>query len=91
MVWSIVLVWLLTFQATVQPRLAQLWLPEVWQSGMVVQRDQPILVWGWSTPGTVVPESPTDRYLYYGWQPYTTANVVNSDGLPLTTFRIPLP
>lgn len=35
--------------------------------------------------------SATERYLYYGWQPFTTVNVVNSDGLPLTTFRIPLP
>ncbi|OIN56075.1 sialate O-acetylesterase [Arsenicibacter rosenii] len=33
----------------------------------------------------------TGRYLYYGWQPFTTANVVNSEGLPLTTFRMPLP
>ncbi|UOG77445.1 sialate O-acetylesterase (plasmid) [Hymenobacter tibetensis] len=31
------------------------------------------------------------QYLYYGWQPFTTANVVNSDALPLTTFRLPLP
>jgi sialate O-acetylesterase len=31
------------------------------------------------------------QYLYYGWQPFSTANVVNSDGLPLTTFRLPLP
>lgn len=30
-------------------------------------------------------------YLYYGWQPFTTANVVNSENLPLSTFRIPLP
>ena len=31
------------------------------------------------------------RYLYYGWQPFSTANVVNGDGLPLTTFQLPLP
>ncbi|WP_461138662.1 sialate O-acetylesterase [Spirosoma pomorum] len=30
-------------------------------------------------------------YLYYGWQPFSTANVVNSAGLPLSTFRLPLP
>jgi len=30
-------------------------------------------------------------YLYYGWQPFTTANVVNSENLLLSTFRIPLP
>lgn len=34
---------------------------------------------------------PTGRYLYYGWQPFSTANVVNSEGLPLTTFQLPLP
>lgn len=33
----------------------------------------------------------TGRYLYYGWQPFSTANVVNSAGLPLTTFQLPLP
>lgn len=31
------------------------------------------------------------QYLYYSWQPYSTANVVNSEGLPLTTFRLALP
>ncbi|XAZ81781.1 sialate O-acetylesterase (plasmid) [Fibrella sp. ES10-3-2-2] len=31
------------------------------------------------------------QYLYYGWQPFSTANVVNSAGLPLTTFQLPLP
>ena len=35
--------------------------------------------------------NPGGTYLYYGWQPFSTANVVNSDGLPLSTFRIPLP
>lgn len=30
-------------------------------------------------------------YLYYGWQPFSTANVINSAGLPLTTFQLPLP
>jgi sialate O-acetylesterase len=33
----------------------------------------------------------TGTYLYYGWQPFSTANVVNSAGLPLSTFRLPLP
>lgn len=31
------------------------------------------------------------KYLYYGWQPFSTANVVNSAGLPLSTFRMKLP
>lgn len=30
-------------------------------------------------------------YLYYGWQPFSTANVVNGVGLPLSTFRMKLP
>ncbi len=30
-------------------------------------------------------------YLYYGWQPFSTANVVNSGGIPLSTLRILLP
>ncbi|GAB3501891.1 hypothetical protein GCM10027341_29240 [Spirosoma knui] len=32
----------------------QLRLGEVWQSGMVIQRDQPIRIWGWATPGETV-------------------------------------
>ncbi len=40
------------------------------------------LNWKGQTAGT---------YLYYGWQPFSTANVVNSGGLPLSTLRIPLP
>ncbi len=27
------------------------------------------------------------RYVRYGWQPYTRANLVNGDGLPASTFR----
>ena len=34
---------------------------------------------------------PAGTYLYYGWQPFSTANVVNSAGLPLSTFRLKLP
>ncbi|KAB7726875.1 sialate O-acetylesterase [Rudanella paleaurantiibacter] len=33
----------------------------------------------------------TGQFLYYGWQPYTTANVVNSERFPLSTFKLPLP
>jgi sialate O-acetylesterase len=39
----------------------------------------------------VVSGAGVKKYLYYGWQPFTTANVVNGDGSPLTTFRLPLP
>ena len=27
------------------------------------------------------------RYVRYAWQPFTRANLVNSDGLPASTFR----
>ncbi len=30
-------------------------------------------------------------HLYYGWQPFSTANAVNSARLPLSTLRMPLP
>ncbi|MCH5319609.1 MAG: sialate O-acetylesterase [Paramuribaculum sp.] len=36
----------------------------------------------------VVPSSLNPRYVRYGWQPYTRANLVNSDGLPTSTFKI---
>lgn len=34
------------------------------------------------------PEVPRPRFVRYGWQPFTRANVVNAEGLPLGTFRI---
>lgn len=40
---------------------------------------------------SIILKKPPNRagtYLYYGWQPFSTANVINSDGLPLSTFRI---
>jgi sialate O-acetylesterase len=30
-------------------------------------------------------------YLYYGWQSFSEGNVINADGLPLSTFRVQLP
>lgn len=33
------------------------------------------------------PQVPMPRIVRYGWQPYTRANLVNSDGLPASTFR----
>lgn len=35
------------------------------------------------------PEVKNPRYVRYGWQPYTEANLVNEDGLPASTFRTP--
>jgi len=34
------------------------------------------------------PSVPNPRYVRYGWQPYTEANLVNSAGLPASTFRL---
>ncbi|WP_300300326.1 GDSL-type esterase/lipase family protein [uncultured Muribaculum sp.] len=33
------------------------------------------------------PSVPSPRYIRYGWQPFTRANLVNSSGLPASTFR----
>ena len=27
-------------------------------------------------------------FIYYGWQPFSTGNLVNSEGLPASTFKI---
>lgn len=32
-------------------------------------------------------EVPEPRFVRYGWQPFTRANLVNADGLPASTFR----
>lgn len=37
------------------------------------------------------PKVPCPRYVRYGWQPFTRANLVNSDGLPASTFRTEKP
>jgi sialate O-acetylesterase len=29
-------------------------------------------------------------YVYYGWKPFTDANLCNSDGLPASTFKLPV-
>lgn len=33
-------------------------------------------------------DTPCPRYVRYGWQPFTRANLVNGEGLPATTFRL---
>lgn len=35
-------------------------------------------------------KSTTYRRLFYAWQPYTTANLINSEGLPASTFVVEL-
>ena len=32
-------------------------------------------------------EVPNPRYVRYGWQPFTRANLINREGLPASTFR----
>lgn len=32
-------------------------------------------------------DAPAVRYVRYGWQPFTRANLINGDGLPASTFR----
>lgn len=36
-------------------------------------------------------DTPYPRYVRYGWQPFTRANLVNGEGLPATTFSIEAP
>jgi sialate O-acetylesterase len=28
------------------------------------------------------------EFIYYGWKPYSDANLVNNEGLPASTFKI---
>ncbi|WP_423736329.1 sialate O-acetylesterase [Chitinophaga caseinilytica] len=35
-----------------------------------------------------IPSSAKPAFVYYGWQPFTDANLVNAAGLPASTFRI---
>jgi len=50
-----VLAWLaIALPILVPPARAEVRLPRVFGSHMVVQRDRPIVVWGWATPGETV-------------------------------------
>ncbi|MVM42068.1 sialate O-acetylesterase [Spirosoma sp. HMF3257] len=48
------LTYALIFCVAVCPAYGQLRLADVWQSGMVIQRDKPIPIWGWARPGQTV-------------------------------------
>ena len=37
-----------------------------------------------------IPSRTKPKFVYYSWQSYTDANLVNSEGLPTSTFKIPL-
>ena len=43
----------------------------------------------WENRGADVPRRPD--FVFYGWAPYTEANLVNSAGLPASTFKLPVP
>ncbi len=37
-----------------------------------------------------IPSQGKPEFVYYGWQPYSNGNLVNSEGLPASTFKIQL-
>ncbi|HVU57823.1 MAG TPA: hypothetical protein VHD83_22330 [Puia sp.] len=39
----------------------------------------------------VVPVKGKPAAVYYGWAPYTDANLVNEDELPASTFKLKMP
>lgn len=36
----------------------------------------------------VIPVSVVPQYVYYGWKPFSDGNLINSEGLPASTFKI---
>jgi hypothetical protein len=38
----------------------------------------------------VIPNAGNAKWVYYGWKPFTDANLANSAGLPASGFRIPV-
>ena len=36
----------------------------------------------------IIPAEERPAYVYYGWKPFTDANLINSEGLPASTFKI---
>lgn len=51
------------------------------------QRPLPAFVRG-KTVVLTVPRRPD--FVFYGWEPYTEGNLVNSAGLPASTFKLPV-
>src|SRR5690606_5005727 len=37
-----------------------------------------------------IPTPSKPAFLYYGWAPFSEANLINADKLPASTFRIPV-
>ncbi len=40
--------------------------------------------------GITIPVSEKPTFVYYGWQPFSDGNLINSEGLPASTFKIKL-
>jgi sialate O-acetylesterase len=38
--------------------------------------------------GIIIPVKSKPEYIYYGWKPFSEANLVNSENLPASTFKI---
>lgn len=38
----------------------------------------------------IIPVSSKPQYIYYGWKPFSDGNLINSEALPASTFRIPV-
>ena len=38
--------------------------------------------------GIIIPVTTKPHFIYYGWKPFSDANLVNSENLPATTFKI---
>ncbi|HOZ70467.1 MAG TPA: sialate O-acetylesterase, partial [Chitinophagaceae bacterium] len=36
----------------------------------------------------IIPAEARPAYVYYGWKPFTNANLINAEGLPASTFKI---
>jgi len=52
--WLLLLLLVLTVIGSPSAALAELRLPHVFGSHMVFQRDQPLVIWGWATPGETI-------------------------------------
>ena len=38
----------------------------------------------------IIPSAPKTDFIFYGWKPYSDANLINRSGLPASTFKIPV-
>lgn len=77
---------------------AQLKVAKVFSNNMVLQRDKPFS--GFSRDGindcesyiqkntVVIAAREKPSFVFYGWKSYTDANLVNSEKLPASTFKL---